>query len=220
MAANDLYRFEMTFQVSIKRASTVFWYRQKEPDSSNGRDIAISLRAALETVLWDNYLKTLLSIEVSLVETVCQQFAPIKDAPSLAVGFVSFGDELGGPMPNATAAIVTKYGATWGANWRGRNFIPGLPELRFLAGRFSAAFLTDFQNLASIQEFATVEILNPESLSFDQVIFSPTMFKLFDPLVDPTEDIYSILNTVAVQPVLGTQRRRIPPRDSGASVSP
>lgn len=215
MSQFDVYKYDLQFQVGLTTGSTSFYYRQADEDSSDGGAIAENLGPALEQVLWTEYLKTLLAADTVLISTRCQLYAPTKAIPFLETGLSSFGLIAGDRLGSTQAQIVTKYPGTWSRNFICRNFIPGAPEANYDGDRIVSAFQTTWQALAATKELETISIVTPESLDFDQVCFSATLWKNFDPMTQTIADVYSLLNSVKVQAVLGTQRPRRPNRDSG-----
>lgn len=216
MAQFDVYKFDMTFSVAGFRAGTAFYYAQQDVDSSDGASIADALRPVLQTTLWDGYLQTLMSDQCSLIGSKCQKWAPTKDTPAIVAGLTSPGLIASPVLANQAAQVITKYPGTWSRNFIGRNYQPGAPEVNYIGNVILAAQQTIWQVAANSAELATVPISMPEALNFDQVVFSPTLFKVFDPLTGDIRDVYSIINSVVVQNVLGTQRSRRPPRTTAA----
>jgi len=215
MSQFDVYKYDLQFQVGITTGSTAFYYRQADEDSSDGLTIATELGPKLEQALWTDYLKTLLAADTVLISTRCQLYAPEKNAPFLETGLSSFGLIAGDRMGATQAQIVTKYPGTWSRNYICRNFIPGAPEANYTGDRITSAFQSTWQALADVQELLTISITSPESLDFDQVCFSASRWKTYDPETQTPPDIYSILNSVKIQAVLGTQRKRRPNRNVG-----
>jgi len=215
MAQFDVYKYDLIWQVGLVKASTAFYYAQNEDDTSDGRSIAITLATILETTLWTDYLKGLLSNETVLTETRCQLYAPTKDTPDLQSGINSFGDVVGNRLASANAQIITKYPGFWSRSFICRNFIPGAAESDYTGDRITNAAQVAWEALADVQELLTVAIVSPEALTFDQVCFSATRWKNFDPLTQSITEVYSQVNSINVRAVLGTQRARIPPRNSG-----
>lgn len=215
MAQFDVYKFDMFFQLGPVKVSTAFYYRQAQLDASTGREISDSLLPILEGILWTNYLKTLSSINMSMIEMRCQKYAPVKDRPSLVIPAVTFGEKLGNRLSNSDAVVCTKYPTSWTPNFICRNYYPGWDEDEFTGSRMTTALFNEAQTLADTQELLRASIVSPEALDFDQVCFSQTLWKAFNPATGDIRDVYSVLSQVEMQPVLGTQRRRRPPRGAG-----
>lgn len=215
MAQFDVYKYDLTVQLGLTTATTAFYYRQEQDDTSNALAIATNLSPQLFTALWTDYLKKVLAADTVLIATRCQKYAPEKDAPFIETGLSSFGEVLGDRLGALNAQIVTKYPGTWSRNFICRNFIGGAPEVDYTGDRIVSAAQTVWQDLADVQELLQVGITTPETLDFDQVCFSATLWKAFDPLTQPITDVYSVLNSVKVQAVLGTQRKRRPNRNVG-----
>ncbi len=215
MAQFDVYKFEMLFQLGPVKVSTAWFYRQADPDVSTGREIATFLGPQLVQILWTDMLKVFSSVNMSMIETRCQLYAPTKDRPDIIIDAPSFGSKVGNRLSNSDAVVVTKYPTSWTPNFICRNYYPGWDEDEFTGSRMQAALLTAAQSTINAQELTTAIITSPETLEFDQVCFSQTLWKAFDPLTQVITDVYSVMSAAQVQPVLGTQRRRRPPRGAG-----
>lgn len=218
MAQFDVYKFDLTFSIGQDRASTSWYYRQLEADASDGRTIAPNLRSALVLELWTDSLKIYTSIETGMLTSRCQLYAPTKDIPDVETAAVSFGLKTGDRLSNAEAVVVTKYPTSWTPNFICRNYYPGWDETEFTGSRMQAAVQTAAQATLTTQELKVINIVAPEALSFEQVCFSQTLWKNFDPLTQEIRDVYSVTNSIRVQAVLGTQRRRRPRHNAGPAV--
>lgn len=210
----------MFFNTDVKQSSTSFYYAQNEEDTADGRTIAVALNDQLRIDLWTNYLTLVLSADITCVRTKCQLFAPTKSTPSFNDDNLAFGGQAGGQLTNAGAQVVTKYPGFWDRDFISRNYIPGAPELQYAAGIITDAYQTSWQDLANTQELLTVSISTPEPLTFDQVCFSSKRWKTFDPENQAITEVYSKVNSVKIQTVLATQRRRRPPRGTNPSSVP
>lgn len=217
MAQNDIYKYDMIFNFGGSRSSTSFYYRQQEEDESNGLAIATSLRSVLRSTLWDSYLSKLLSVECQLDADRCQLYAPTKDAPVIDETTGGFGESPGDVLANQSAIVVTKYPGYWSRNYIGRNYYPGGDEARIHANRMKTEYNNAWQADATSWELVSVNVTEPELLTFDQVVFSATKWKEYDPATGDPTDLYSLINTIVVQPVMGTQRSRRPWRGAGTA---
>ncbi len=218
MAMSDVYKFDLIWQLGLNKASSAWYYKQNEADGSGSNAIAQSLADELEDKLWTDCYKIITAADFSLIGSRCQLFAPLKGQPNINVLAASFGLVAGDRLAGANAVIVTKYPSDWSRSFINRNYMPGFPEADFTGDRMKSGVHVTSQSLISQQELLTIDITSPEVLSFDQVGFSATKWKNYNPTTDVIEDIYSVLDAIVVQPVLGTQRPRIPPRGSGVAV--
>jgi len=218
MAMSDVYKFDLIWQIGLGKASSAWYYKQNEADASGPNAIAQALATELELILWSECYELITSDELVLIGSRCQLFAPLKGQPNVNVIVPSFGDIIGNRLANANAVIVSKYPSTWSRSFINRNFMPGFPESHFTGDRYKSAEHATAQALILLKELETADISSPEALTFEQVGFSATIWKNYDPVTQVIEDVYSVLDAIVVQPVLGTQRARIPDRGAGVAV--
>ena len=218
MAEADVYKFDLEGILNLKRWCTSFYYVQNENDSGGDAEaIATNLGIKVKLAVWTDELIDLTSAQISVDRYKCQRYGPTKATPDFTTFVAEDGLNVKANSPNATSVVVTKYPFFWDRDFICRNYIVGPPFDDEEYGRLTASALSTWQTGMANAINATVSIVTPEALTFDQVCLSSKRYKDFiDPESPPTPwtGVFSKVKSVQVQTVLGTQRRRRPPRDS------
>lgn len=218
MAVDDVYKFDLEGVFSSKRWCNSFYYVQNEADAGgDAQAIAANLGIKARTEIWTDNYKTLISNVIGSDRYKCQRFGPTKATPTFVTYASEVGTDIEPPLANSSSVVCTKYPFFWDRDFIGRNFLLPPPDDHESFNRLKTADLATWQMTMDLAIMATITITVPETLTFDQVIVSQSRYKKFiDPLEPPTlwTSVFSKVKSIQVQTVLGTQRRRRPPRDS------
>lgn len=221
MAIDDVYKFDLEGLFLTQRWCNSFYYVQNEADvSADPEAIATQLGIKARTEIWTDNYKTLVSNTIGVDRYKCQRYGPTKATPDFTSFATEFGTDLVAPLANSSSVVCTKYPFFWDRDFIGRNFLVPPPDDHENFNRLKSGDLATWQMTMALAINATITITVPETLTFDQVILSSKRYKAFIEAAPPTPwtGVFSKVKSVQVQTVLGTQRRRRPPRDSAPAV--
>ncbi len=204
MALGDVYRVDFEMTNDDKSVMSSIHYEEVSPTAGTALEVATAVAQLSEVKFWTDFWRAFVSIQVTYLQTKCQQIYPIRNVPFFSTTLNGDGGvDVGAPMNGTTAMVVALYGQTWSPHFRGRAYLPGLPEASVSKGRLLQAKLDLIQPAATTFYEAAIIPTAPASGSFLPVVFSPSLAK-----PPPAAEVTSFLDTIVVRPRIGTQRSR------------
>ncbi|GAG65953.1 unnamed protein product [marine sediment metagenome] len=205
MAVNDIFRVDYFMTSDDRRVSVSQYYNEILISTGTQEEVTAAIAAASEVDFWTDFWKPFASDELTYVETRCQQVYPTRQAPVIST---TLGGEVGAVIGNAmngtTAVLVAQYGIDWLANFRGRMYLPGLPEGSASFGRIDATPHGLIQTAATTFMTSDITPGAPAGGGYTPVVYSPTRATA----VPPVDPVWSIMGVTPVRPRIATQRRR------------
>jgi len=207
MALGDIYRVDFEMTNDDKRVTTSIHYEEIVAAVGTQAEVTTQLGEEAEQAFWVSFWQGYASAQLTYIQTVTQQIFPARQAPAISSALNGqVGSNLGDAMNGTTAVVIALYGQAWSPNFRGRAFLPGLPESSADKGRLLSVEYTLIQNDANVFYQFPVILPAPADGSYLPVVFSPS---LAGP--PPTPPVADIINIVIARPRIGTQRKRRTP---------
>ena len=203
MAINDV--FEVQFQmISDDRIVQIsHYYVETLISSGTQAEVTKQMAEAAEVDFWTDFWQTFASDDLVYHQTKCQQIYPTRQVPYISpILATETGSVPTTAMNGTTATLVSLYGQKWDAAFRGRTYIPGLPESKADKGRIASVSHALIQTAAATFFEITLVLAAPAGGQYSAAVVSPTKMKAVD---DP---VWDFIDTVIVRPRIATQRRR------------
>lgn len=205
MAVGDIFHSDVYFILDDREISVSLNFYEITARTEDAQTAAGLLNAEIYDKFWGDYLQPLLSEDLTFTGSKTQMVSPSREAPNEQLLATPEVGTLTSPALNGTnAVIVAEYGDEWGARYRGRMFVPGLPESQVSAGRIETADFGPF-SLAAITFYGlTISHAGDATGEWRVCTYSPAKPDAVPPL--PVATSYPV--TPQVRPRIGTQRRR------------
>ncbi len=212
MALKDVYRVDFMTINDDKLTMTSIHYEETVVTTGTALEVATAVAELSEVKFWTDFWQTHASDQLLYLETRCQMVYPDRDVPAISVALAGeSGSDIEPSMNGTTAVLVALYSQLWSAFFRGRAFLPGLPETDADVGRIGQTAFDLIQADATTFYEAPIIPTAPAGGAFLPVIFSPTL-AAEDP---PPAVVTSFIDTVILRARIATQRsRRTPVRSA------
>lgn len=148
MAVGDTFRVTINMRLHGQQCVSVLHYRETNTDFlAHGADV---LAARVAAVVVPQF-KAIQGSELTHESVVAQKIFPLPPlVPAVVTTAVGPGQVAGGTMPTEVTAVITKRTVFAGRKYRGRIFVPGVPNVSELDSQLSPAALITWQAAANI----------------------------------------------------------------------
>lgn len=205
MAVNDIYQVTIQLFLDDRNISVGLYYIETEENQLTVAGMSAALATAVKASFWTAYLQPLLSDELIYNGNRVQLVSPSRAQPYDNPEVTPETGALSSPALNGTnAVIVAEYGSDWGPRYRGRMFVPGLPESQVSSGRIEDADYGPFQSAAVTFYGDELEPAGAGQGKYQVCVFSPAKPSAVPPVAAASS--YPVVGIV--RPRIGTQRRR------------
>lgn len=205
MAVGDIFQSTVYLGLDDRNVSVGLYFYETVARTLEAPGAALVLNTEVKDKFWADYLQPLLSNELLYNGVKTQQVYPTREAPAETLEGTPETGALVSPATNGTnAVLVAEYGETWGPRYRGRMFIPGLPESQISAGRINGSDYGPIAVAAAIYYSLTISNVADATGRWKPCTFSDSK----DAEPDPIPAVWSQPVTAQVRPRIATQRRR------------
>lgn len=210
MALNDIYQAQFFITSDDKTTCTALHYRESVARVGTPAEVAGQLAAVVDALFWTVFWQPRCASVATYVKTRGQMIFPTREAfVDSVISAGQAGSDVNPQMNGTTAVLISQYGETWGANFRGRMYIPGLPEVDATQGRILTADLATMQSAFDTAMGPDVVLPPPADVTLNPCVFSQSRaHPPGDPPPPPILPVFSDVLTNVVRPRIATQRRR------------
>lgn len=210
MALNDIYEVQYFITSDDKETCTSMHLRESVARVGTPLQVANQLTGVLDNLFWTIFWQPFCSPDASYIKTRAQMIFPTREAFFDNVTSAGqAGAAIGNQMNGTTAVLFALYGEAWGANWRGRMYVPGLPDVDANQGRLLTADHASIQAAFQINFIGTIVLPAPADVTLTYCVFSQTRaHPAGDPPPPPVLPVHSDIATNILRPRIATQRRR------------